>query len=91
MVDGVNGFTDVFFIRYAFRLYDGSVIKQSSPLLVMHSREWDEMATAFLPRKNNFPNTDTYNDNSSVTVQSYKLIAEYDFSHLSLWEDVIMS
>jgi len=85
-----NYFYDSFFIRYAFRLYDGSVIKHSQPILVMPQDAYRYVATAYLPRTGTHPNQ-SYGSAAEVRLMCYKLNLIYDFSSLSAWGDIIKS
>lgn len=81
-------FSDSFLIRWAFRLYDGtSVIKHSSPYLVMHKEHFRTIIAAYLPPAND----DYYGTDSYVRVKFFKVDVNYDFSSLQKWKDIIKS
>ena len=89
LIDRNKGkFCDAFLITYAFRLYDGSAIKHSSPMLVMPRESYKDWAIAYLPRPSS---GDLYGPDSEVRLKMFMLNAAYDFSSLSLWKDVIKS
>lgn len=81
-------FYDAFIIRWAFRLYDGSLIKYSSPILIMSHDNYETWGTAFLPFQ---PGDEFYGSESDVRIKLFKLEAIYDFSALSNWSDIIKS
>lgn len=81
---------DACFIRYAFRLYDGTITKHSPPVLVFPQSSIYSIKKAnycwrvflFLPAK------------SSVTVEGYKINMIYDFTiggEWENWKDIIKS
>ena len=88
-----NGYMlfDACFIRYAFRLYDGTITKHSPPILVFpRSGIYDikratyswVLSFLFVPA------------NSSVTVEGYKINMAYDFTldgEWTNWKDIIKS
>ncbi len=83
-------FYDTFFIRYAYRLYDGSVIKHSAPILVMSQSPYKDVTTAYLPKIGSGPDF-KFGADSNVGMKFFKLNVSYDFSSLSLWKDIIKS
>lgn len=89
LIDRNKGkFCDAFSITYAFRLYDGSAIKHSSPMLVMPRESYKDWAIAYLPRPSS---GDLYGADAEVRLKMFMLNAVYNFSSLSLWKDVIKS
>lgn len=80
-------FHDAFFIRYAMRLYDGSIIKESSPILVMGQENYREWGTAKLTN----PMNPSFGSDSHIKLLLYKLRLDYNFSQLEEWKDVIKS
>lgn len=81
-------FHDAFFISYALRLYDGSAINHSTPILVMPQDEFKTWGYAYLPYDIN--NTE-YGTDSEVRLKMFNLTAAYDFTALEDWKDVIKS
>lgn len=84
-----NMFYDSFLIKWAYRLYDGSIVKHSPPILIMHQDAYKDVAYAYLHRE--FPSEGTYLPDSSVTLKFFTVRASYNFSFLSDWKDVIKS
>ena len=84
-----TAFHDAFFIRYALRLYDGSICNASSPMLVMPQNDYKSLAIAYLETNEAFDKR--YNDTSRVEVKVYTLHANYDFTALQEWSDIIKS
>lgn len=102
----INGFTDkngifhegsglqlfdAHFIRYAFRLYDGTLTKHSPPLLVMPNKDITAMKTIDYIFANN-----ALTGSSKVTVSGYHMGLYYNLSHLGedsadMWKDIIKS
>lgn len=81
-------FYDSFFIRYAYRLFDGSYIKHSSPILFCPADHYTDMKTAFLSVNTG---TQVISPTSYVTIKRFKLGIKVDTSFLSAWEDIIQS
>ncbi|MFV0587083.1 hypothetical protein [Bacteroides reticulotermitis] len=86
---------DACFIRYAFRLYDGTLTKHSPPILIMpgrpivgSSREQNNSIKEIIYRFDG-----TLRDDAAVTVYGYKIYMGYDFSDekLTKWKDIIKS
>ncbi len=80
-------FHDAFFIRWAFRIYDGSVIKHSAPILILMMDRYTEAGLAYLPDGTG----NNYGDASEVMLKFFTLSAIYDFSQLENWGDIIKS
>ena len=80
-------FHDAFIIRYAYRLYDGSITHPSSPILVMPGEHFDDWGKAFFEYE--YPN---YKPTSKINIKMFDLTVEYDFSaNMEKWKDVIKS
>ena len=80
-------FHDAFLIRYAYRLYDGSILRPSSPILVMPQNHYSEWGKAFLTRI-----ADSYGNDAKINLKMFKLIAEYSFpADMQMWKDIIKS
>ena len=88
--EGSKGyFHDAFLIRYAYRLYDGSIIRPSSPILVMPQDHYSEWGKAYLTRTGT---SDIYDNDAKVNLKMFKLIAEYSFpADMEKWKDIIKS
>lgn len=80
-------FHDAFLITYALRLYDGSIIKHSSPVLVMPREGINNWGEIYMPGIGG----EYADDNSKITLKFYRLSASYAFSNLSDWKDIIKS
>jgi hypothetical protein len=80
--DGEFFLVDSHLLVFAFRLYDGSTVKQTSPILLCPSREeW------FSETKIEY-----YMENPSyVSVMAYQVLLEFDTSYLDKWKDIIKS
>lgn len=79
---------DAHLLRYAFRLYDGTLIKHSSPLLIMPATDIRnlkkikfELDSAFAPAESV----------SYVKVTAYNIGISIDLSPLAPWKDIIVS
>lgn len=82
---------DACFIRYAYRLYDGSITKHSPPILVMPVKDILELKTIDYK----FVGGSLVND-SKVDVYGYRIYMHYDFTQLGndsfdKWKDIIKS
>lgn len=77
---------DAVVLRYAFRLYDGSVIKHSPPILVMPQHHYRDFGKAKLYKDSN-----GFTDQSYIELLFYKMNLTYDFSSLEDWKDIIKS
>lgn len=86
--DNKNRFSDAFIIRFAFRLYDGSVVKPSPPVLIMHRENYKDLALAYLPDDTN---QNYYGTSSEVRLKFFTVDAVFDFRFLSAWKDIITS
>jgi hypothetical protein len=88
-------FFDACFVRYAFRLYDGTLTKHSPPILIMPARpiigeeeegNLDSIKTIF------YDFDEVLTIESYVEVYGYKIAMEYDFrSRFDDWKDIIQS
>jgi hypothetical protein len=82
---------DACFIRYAFRLYDGSLTKHSPPILIMPEKDILSMKTidyAFINKR--------LGKKSNVDVYAYNIYMFYNFNQLGndsyeRWTDIIKS
>lgn len=89
---------DAHYIRYAFRLFDGTLTKHSPPILVMPSRpivgKESEMGDGILGdsiKTISYDFDSTLNDNSRVDVYGFLMYLAYDLTGLDNWQDVIQS
>lgn len=82
-------FTDAFFIRYAFKLYDNSYVKHSSPLLVMPPGDIKNLITATY--NNGYPTSIIQANTSNITVNQFYLKISADLTALSSYSDIIKS
>ena len=90
-MDNGNGylFHDAFLVRYAYRLYDGSLTKHSSPLLVHYPLEWTKIYQLDYAVKNDEV---TLDDGTFFVIRGSKLVLNYDFTKgMKNWEDIILS
>lgn len=81
---------DAHLVRYAFRLYDGRVIKHSPPILVMPNLDilsMNRYLVSYLVQNG----SDVQYDDSYVYVRGYDFNMEYDFSSIAQWNDIIKS
>jgi len=85
--DKVNGcLFDAHLMVFAFRLYDGSYIKQTSPVLLCGNL----LQTAFAIFS--FNSNISFNiSNSGIGINSNKIYLEFDLSYLNSWSDIIKS
>jgi hypothetical protein len=77
---------DACFIRYAIRLYDGSLVRHSPPILVMPRDNILYMKSADI----HFHGT-AIDTGSSILVTGYKIYMYYNFENLENWEGFIQS
>lgn len=80
-------FMDAFFLRYAFRMYDGSLIRHSSPMLVMPPTKYDEIGIANLTisREGEVTGTPTLN------IKLFNIEVNIDLASIKEWSDIITS
>lgn len=78
---------DAHYIRYAFRLYDGTLTKHSPPILVMPVKDILDI------KKISYEFTDgfVYANESKVDVYGYRIYMHYDLSGFDNWKDIIKS
>lgn len=76
---------DAHYIRYAFRLYDGTLTKHSPPILVMPVKDILEIKTI------DYDFDETLRDESKVDVYGYRMYLHYDLSGFDNWKDIIQS
>lgn len=75
-----------FFVRYAFRLYDGSYLWHSSPVLMLPTTTTPIMNA----RKDSVYDSGIYTNYASADVRLYSLYYRIlDFADISLWKDII--
>lgn len=87
--------TDFYMLRYAFRLYDGTYLKQSAPILLLSQAN---ILDARILKSGIVDNNKLYTSyagnhdaqSSRVDVLSYKLNLSYSFD-LTAWKDIIKS
>lgn len=85
---------DACFIRYAFRLYDGSLTKHSPPILIMPVRHVvgkEEEGNLDSTKTISYDFDDALRNESCVDVYGYRIYMHYDFSGLDNWKDIIQS
>lgn len=70
--------TDAHLLVFAFRLYDGSTVKHSSPVLLCPSREDNISETILL-------------NGNTVRVMAYRVSLDIDATYLTEWKDIIHS
>jgi hypothetical protein len=87
-VDGVGIMLfDAHLLRYAFRLYDGTLIKHSSPLLVLPASSiLDIKKIKFITAGPLALNTSSY-----IKVTGYNIGIQIDTSGIEPWKDIITS
>jgi hypothetical protein len=81
---------DAHLIRYAFRLYDGSVTRHSPPILLMPGLDilsMNRYLVSYLVENG----SNVKYDNSYVLAHGYDFTIEYDFTGISAWSDIIKS
>lgn len=83
-------FFDCFFVRYAFRLYDGTLTKHSPPILVMPRSKITEMMWVHYRFKDGHING-LEGTNPSVSVTGFTVRMWYNFTNLKEWKDIIQS
>lgn len=86
---------DACFIRYAYRLYEGTLTKHSPPILVMPVKNiLDLKMTQYFWYKNQDRDVVLFPDASFVSVYGYKMRMHYDFTlngEADKWKDIIKS
>lgn len=90
---------DACFIRYAFRLYDGTLTKHSSPILIMPIRPIvgkEEEGFTDSIKSISYDFDDTLRNESYVEVHGYRVAMTYDLTSLGgdnidRWKDIIKS
>lgn len=89
------GFCFPFFVRYAYRLYDGSLTMHSAPILIIPRREMQAVTIEGLDKTN--PNRISYSADTlelSTTIQAFHLTYQADNSaleSLTQWSDIVSS
>lgn len=87
--DPIGGFGlqlfDAHYIRYAFRLYDGSLTKHSPPILVMPVKNILDIKTI------DYDFDKALRSESKVDVYGYRMYLTYDFSGYGNWKDIVKS
>lgn len=90
-------FYDALIVRYAYRLYDGSLTKHSAPILIMPPYRCDKYAMAVFYSKNgdSIGNGGSHEDNKAlVFLGGYNIgyiVKNIDREDYSRWEGVISS
>lgn len=92
-------FFDAFFIRYAFRLFDGTLTKHSPPILVMPRSKIEKMLlTRYVFGDKGLQNGDGkyYGENygyaySQVTAWAFSMQMWYNMKGLDKWRDIVQS
>lgn len=79
-------FTFPFYVRYAFRLYDGSLIRHSAPILMMPSGS----VCRFTPVSSNGGDFE-FEDSRSKYLLTYYIPDSSQFSKITKWSDIIKS
>lgn len=84
-------FYDAHLMVYAFRLYDGSIIKQSSPILLLEP--FGNRSTIQYKFNGDYLHLGGRNEleSSRIYLQTYNVYLNYDLSYLELWKDLITS
>lgn len=90
---------DAHFVRYAFRLYDGTLTKHSPPILVMPIRPIvgkEEEGNADSIKTISYDFDDALNNQSYIEVFGFRVAMMYDFKNLGednyeIWTDIIKS
>lgn len=84
-------FYDAHLMVYAFRLYDGSIIKQSSPILLLEP--FGDRSTIQYKFNGDYLHLGGRNEleSSRIYLQTYNVYLSYDLSYLELWKDLITS
>lgn len=87
---GDNKFMYPFFVRYAYRLYDGSLTHHSAPILMLPSTEVNPIV--FAPSSVIGDTSSTLDIYSIVATLDYQpLISEEQRSALNNWSDIVKS
>jgi len=83
-------FFDCFFVRYALRLFDGTLTKHSPPILIMPQTEIEKMMWVHYRFKgghiNGLDGTDP-----SVSVTGFTVRMWYNLNYLYNWRDIVQS
>jgi|GEM_PF-3068114 len=78
---------DACFVRYAFRLYDGTLTKHSPPILIMPVRNILDLKRLYY----NFDAAGELDDASYTDVYGYRIYTWFDLTGFSEWADIIQS
>jgi hypothetical protein len=81
---------DACFVRWAFRLYDGTLTKHSPPILVMPARHLFKTKTVNYTFDGSVLRA-VEGDEPRVTVYGYRVFFDFDFTYLAPWKDLIRS
>lgn len=89
-------FFDAFFIRYAYRLYDGTLIKHSQPILIMPPYEYRYCSSFSVCTSGNDTIEGYILGRAYACVMGYKILYLYDFRNMFKdysegWKDIIKS
>lgn len=85
---------DACFIRYAFRLFDGTLTKHSPPILIMPVRHIvgkEEEGNLDSIKTISYDFDGALRDESCVDVYGYRMYMHYDFGGFDDWTDIIKS
>jgi hypothetical protein len=88
IVENDQAIYDFFFVRYAFKMFDGRLIKHSSPIFVAPAQAFQDLKLGFIGVD---AGTDNIRDDASVLLKRYKVRLTVNTSSLSDWEDIIKS
>lgn len=76
-----------FVVRYALRLFDGSYIMHSAPILLMPKGYAPTISVTSQSNKDGYVTDFKY----KVTVQTSRMLLNYDLSSLKKWKDIVSS
>ena len=82
-------FHDAFFMRWAFRLYDGSLIKHSPPILVMPREHYSKWGWVFL--SSDFTTNSILVSESYIELRLFLFEVFLNLEYLKNWSDIIAS
>jgi hypothetical protein len=89
----VGKFLNPFFVRYAYRLYDGRLLMHSAPILMVCSS--DPAPQCFVTKFTKLENLNSYNIELSISAMlhtlDYAVGDSNGIERLSLWKDIVKS
>lgn len=92
LMDPAEWLFDAHFIRYAFRLYDGSLTRQSSPILVMPPVDILKLKTINYTAIYTSQQPKQLDSSSKVNVRGYRVeLGYYKDAEIENWRDIIKS